>query len=112
MEKGLKKGTLALFKGENGKWFEGELYEHVVSANKSVETYICKMKDGALRIATESKPIPVKEELNSYHISFFTDSSEFYSNGLIVKGENMASALLIFNEKHPNIDPIYIIKQN
>ena len=108
MEKSLKKGTLALFKGENGKWFEGELYEYL----ESNKTYICKMKDGGLRLANETKPIPVKEELNSYHISFFTDSSEFYSNGLIVKGENMASALSIFNEKHPNIDPIYIIKQN
>lgn len=112
MEKSLKKGTLALFKGENGNWFEGELYECVETANKSTITYICKMKDGCLRIATESKPMPIKEELNSYHISFFTDSSEFYSNGLIVKSENMASALLVFNEKHPNIDPIYIIKHN
>jgi hypothetical protein len=108
MEKKLRKGDLALFKGENGNWFEGELYEYVDSTN----TYICKMKDGCMRLATDSKAIPIKDELNSYHISFFTDSSEFYSNGLIVKGENMASALLIFKEKHPNIDPIYIIKQN
>ena len=100
----IKVGEQALFQNSRQQWVQGEFVAKVE------ESFIYRIDDD-IHISKECKKIEPKDNLNVYHIAYYTDKSEIYSNGVDVKAESMLEALNIFSEKFAKIEPIYIIKK-
>ena len=98
-------GEQAMFKNLKQQWVQGEFVAKVE------ESFIYRIDDD-IHISKEYKAIGVKSKINKFHISYYADKTMIYSKGKDVFADNMASALIIFNEEMPNVEPIYIIKSN
>lgn len=102
------RGDLALFKNLKGQWFEASFYDYI----EDKKVFVCDLSDGSMILSNEIKEIPKKTDKSVYHIAYYTDKSEFYSNGLDVEALNMFEALNYFREKFVGIEPMYIVKKN
>lgn len=100
----IKSGEQAMFKNQKQEWINGEFVTTVLNS------YVYRIDDDIF-ISKEYKKIEPKNAKNTYHLAFYTDKSEIYSNGIDVMAYNMAEALTIFTEKFAKIEPIYIIKK-
>lgn len=104
MKNEIQVGEQAMFKNHKQEWIKGE---YVIQIDDS---YVYKI-DGDIFTSKECKKIEPKDHRNTYHIAYYTDNSELYSNGVDIKAENMLEALNIFRVKYAMIEPIYIIKK-
>ncbi len=104
MEIEIQVGEQAMFKNTKQEWVKGEYVAHIQDA------YVYKI-DSDILTSKECKKIEPKDNRNTYHIAYYTDKSEIYSNGVDVKAESMFEALNLFSEKFAKIEPIYIIKK-
>jgi hypothetical protein len=100
----IKVGEQAMFKNQKQNWVKGEYVAPVE------DSYVYRIDDD-IHISKEYKKIEPKDNRNTYHIAYYTDKSEIYSNGVDIKAESMFEALNVFSEKYAKIEPIYIIKK-
>lgn len=100
----IKVGEQAMFKNQKQNWVKGEYVAPVE------DSYVYRI-DNDIHISKECKKIEPKDNRNTYHIAYYTDKSEIYSNGVDIKAESMFEALNVFSEKYAKIEPIYIIKK-
>jgi hypothetical protein len=101
----IKVGEQALFINNKQQWVQGEFVA-------SVEDSFVYRIDDDIHISKECKVIGVKSKKIKFHISYYADKTMIYSKGKDIFADSMASALIIFNEEMPNVEPIYIIKSN
>lgn len=107
MDKIFTQTEKGLFKNEKGNWVNGFFHSYIPNTESSCLFTV----DGCIQIAHEFKKIEEKDDRSTYHIAYYTDKSNIYSNGLDIKANTMLDALLDFNHKFKGIEPIYIIKK-
>ena len=95
-------GQDAMFMNERQEWIKAQF------VSDFEDKFIYRLDDKVF-FSPFIRKIPSKDDLNTFHIVYYTDNNKIVSRGCDIKAKSMIEALIKFGEKFNNIEPIYII---